>query len=213
MSFLFAWETDMHRPNLNWIFLIIMICLFADGCARIYGVDRPADTNPQGKKISFAIIPFQGAPDARDSGSIVSDVLFNQLYRFGQYNISTPELVARTLAEQDSDLLSPGKIGSILGVPYILMGRVTEYTYKAGVGETPVIGVTAHFIDASTGAVLWSATRSGTGGGNWFQEDSLSRLTEMICKNLAESLNAFLENTHISNSSISSFSSSNVQAK
>lgn len=137
-------------------------------------------------------MPFHGVSEARGSGMIVSDILTNQLYALGKYAVVAPELVAARLADREGESLSPGEAGTLVGAPYILTGRVTEYTYKAGVGETPVIGVTARLIDAASGAVLWSATRTGTGGGNWFQEDSLSRLSLMVCKDLADALNVFL---------------------
>ena len=152
-----------------------------------------AETGIPQKEITLAVLPFHGASEARDSGIIVSDVLANQLYSLGKYPVITPELVIKRLADQESESLTPAEIGAAVKAPYILTGRVTEYTYKAGVGETPVIGVTARLIDASSGEVLWSATQTGSGGGNWLQENSLSRLTVLICKNLADSLNVFLK--------------------
>lgn len=182
----------MHRGQLAWI-LLIMLGAFAGGCASRYGTDHSAEAEISGQKIRLAVLPFHSVSDARGSGMIVSDVLSNQLYALGNYAVIPPELVVARLADRESEAISPAEAGSLVGAPYILTGRVTEYTYKAGVGETPVIGVTARLMDASSGAVLWSATRTATGGGNWFQEDSLSRLTVMLCKDLAGSLNSFLQ--------------------
>lgn len=183
----------MHRGHLAWILLIIALGAFAGGCASRYGTEQAAETGGSTPKIPLAVLPFHSVSDARGSGMIVSDVLTNQLYALGNYAVIPPELVAARLADRESEALSPGEAGSLVGAPYLLAGRVTEYTYKAGVGETPVIGVTTRLIDASNGAVVWSATRTATGGGNWFQEDSLSRLAVMLCKDLADSLNSFLE--------------------
>lgn len=183
----------MYRGHLSWILLILVLGAFAGGCASCYGTDQPAETEVSGQKIPLAVLPFHGVSEARGSGMIVSDVLANQLYALGKYAVMTPELVVARLADRESEAISPAEAGSLLGAPYILTGRVTEYTYKAGVGETPVIGITARLIAASDGAVLWSATRTATGGGNWFQEDSLSRLTVLLCKDLADSLDLFLE--------------------
>lgn len=184
----------MRRTRFTWILLILALGVFAAGCASRYETEQSsAETGIPEKKITLAVLPFHGVSETRDSGIIVSDVLANQLYELGKYPVVTPELVMKRLSDRESELLSPAEIGAVVGAPYILTGRVTEYTYKAGVGETPVIGVTARLIDASSGAVLWSATQTGNGNGNWLQEDSLSRLTVIICKNLADSLNVFLE--------------------
>lgn len=190
----------MYRGRFTWILLILALGAFAGGgCVSLHGTDQPAETGFYDEKITLAVMPFHGVSEARGSGMIVSDVLANQLYALGKYAVVTPEVVAQRLADRDSELLSPGEAGSLVGAPYILTGRVTEYTYKSGVGETPVIGVTARLIDTSSGAVLWSATRTGTGGGNWFQEDSLSRLTVITCKDLVDSLNVFLGKQALSN--------------
>lgn len=164
----------------------------------VHGTDQPAETVFSDRKITLAVLPFQGVSEARGSGMIVSDILTNQLYALGKYAVVAPELVAARLADREGESLSPDEAGTLVGAPYILTGRVTEYTYKAGVGETPVIGITARLIDASSGAVLWSATRTGTGGGNWFREDSLSRLSVMVCRDIADSLNAFLKTHSVS---------------
>lgn len=184
----------MHRGHFIRLVFILALVVSGGGCAGVYGTEQSAGTVSSDRKITLAVMPFHGVSEARGSGMIVSDVLANQLYALGKYAVVTPELVVSRLADRESDALSPGEAGALVGAPYLLTGRVTEYTYKAGVGETPVMGVTARLIEASSGAVLWSATRTGTGGGNWFQEDSLSRLTLAICKELADSLDVFMEN-------------------
>lgn len=184
----------MHRGDLAWILLIIVLGAFVGGCASRYGTDQPAETLGTTPGVSLAVLPFHSVSEARGSGMIVSDILTNQLYALGNSAVIPPEVVVARLADRESEAISPSEAGSLVGAPYILTGRVTEYTYKTGVGETPVVGVTARLIYASSGTVVWSATRTATGGGNWFQEDSLSRLTVMLCKDLADSLNSFLEN-------------------
>lgn len=184
----------MYRNHLAWIFLIPALCSFVSGCANYYGIEQPVEAGMHRQKITLAVMPFHNVSGVRDSGMIVFDVLANQLYALGRYAVLTPEMVVTRLAEREGDCVSPREAGALLGAPYILTGRVTEYTYKAGVGEVPVLGITVRLIDTSSGAVLWSSTQTGTGSGNWFQEDSLSLLTVKICKDIAESLNSFLEN-------------------
>lgn len=173
--------------------LILLILVFASGCANIRGTDQAANQAMADKKLTLAVLPFHSAPDARDSGRIVADILANQLYGLNQYNIVAPEVVDERLMDQEGEALSPAKAGELVHAPYIVAGSVTEYTYKSGVGETPVVGLTARLIRVSDGVVLWSATRTGVGGNNWFQESSLSRITVMICKDIASEIGMFLQ--------------------
>lgn len=188
---LLKWERNMYRRN---FILVLLILAFAAGCASVKGADQGASPDVFEKKVKLAVMPFHSAPDVRDSGRIVADILANQLHGLNKYYIVAPEVIDKGLADQEGEALSTAKAGELAGAPYIVTGSVAEYTYKAGVGETPVVGVTARLIKASDGAVLWSVTLTGTGGGNWFQEDSLSRLTVTVCKDIAAKLDVFLQN-------------------
>lgn len=180
----------MHRCQ---VILILLASVLVAGCASIRGNEQFTGVTGDEKKVRIAVMPFRSAPDVRESGRIISDILANQLHALGRYFIVAPEVVENRLAEQDDEFLSPAKAGELSGAPYIIEGSVAEYTYKAGVGETPVVGITARLIKASSGEILWSATRTGTGGGSWFHEESLSRLTVMVCKEIADRLNIFLQ--------------------
>lgn len=194
----------MHQSSFTRILTIFAFAAFIGGCASLYGSDHGVETDLPNKQSKLAILPFISVSEARGAGMIVADILANQLYALGNHAVVTPEIVSARMADRESELLSPSEAGDLVGAQYVLAGRVTEYTYKSGVGETPVIGVTARLLDASTGAVLWSSTRTGRGGGNWFQEDSLSRLTVLLCKDLADSLNEFLEKHHLTDHAFSS---------
>jgi len=163
-----------------------VLALAAAGCANKYEQNHMTDSCPGTKLV--AVMPFQGVSESPGSGLIVADVMANELYARGGYIVVTPEVVAAHAAAREGETLSPEETGRLVGAPYILTGRVTEYTYKSGVGEQPAVGVTARLIETSTGRVLWSATRARTGSAAWFQEDSLGLLTSRICRHLVESL-------------------------
>ena len=182
----------MVLRRIHGILLLLVLGIIATGCAREYENVRLAGANDQNSEnIVLAVIPFQGISEAPGSGLIVADILANQLYANGGYVVMAPEEVATRLASHEGEVLSPREVGKLTGTPYILTGRLTEYTYKSGVGENPVIGLTARLFDTSTGSVVWSATSAQTGGGNWFQEDSLSYLAAVTCQELVESLDVF----------------------
>lgn len=179
--------------NIFYRRLTIVICmsalLLAAGCANKYGQNHIGSGRYEQQKMLVAVMPFQGVSESPGSGLIVADVMANELYALGGYTVVTPELMAARAAPREGEALSPEEAGRLVGAPLILTGRVTEYTYKSGVGEQPAVGVTARLIECKSGRVLWSATRARTGSAAWFQEDSLGLLTSRLCRDLAQSLN------------------------
>gem|GEM_PF-1625066 len=158
------------------------------GCENRYERNHMSMGREMEHKIVVAVMPFQGVSESPGSGLIVADFMANELYALRRYVVVTPEVAAARSAPREGEVLSPEETGRLIGAPYILTGRVTEYTYKSGVGEQPAVGVTARLIETLTGRVLWSATRARTGSAAWFQEDSLGLLTSRICRDLAHSL-------------------------
>lgn len=163
--------------------------LMAVGCSTAYEGDHMSESR---KKVCgamlVAVMPFQGVAESPGSGLIVADIMANELYALGGYVLVTPEVVAARTAPREGEALSPEEAGALVGAPYILTGRVTEYTYRLGVGEQPAVGVTARLVETATGRVLWSATRARTGGA-WLREESLGVVASRVCHDLAQSIN------------------------
>ena len=177
---------------LLWKILFPLVCMVAvlstSGCEKSYERDTMAGVRDTGCRMVVAVMPFQGVSESPGSGLIVADIMANELYALGGYTLVTPEVAAARAAPREGETLAPDVTGRLVGADYILTGRVTEYTYKSGVGEQPDVGVTARLIEAFSGRVLWSGTRAKTGSAAWFQEDSLGLLTSRICRDLALSL-------------------------
>lgn len=167
---------------------LALALVLAAGCANKYSQNHVAADRDWSEKLVVAVMPFQGVSESPGSGMIVADVLANELYALGGFIIVTPEELAARAVKREGEVLSPIETGGMVGARYIVAGRVTEYTYKSGVGEQPAVGVTARLIECATGRVVWSATRARTGSAAWFQEDSLGLLTSRICRDLALSL-------------------------
>lgn len=168
---------------------ILLLGVLAAGCVTRYEFARPVQMTAT--PLHLAVIPFQGSPEVPGSGQLVADIMVNQLYATGQFSIIAPELVATRLASHEGEALSPSDLGRLTGAPFILTGRVIEYTYKASVGETPVVAIAARLTDALTGAVLWSANIGSAGSVDPFKEESLSGVSTKICQQMAVSLAEF----------------------
>ncbi len=167
---------------------LLAAALVAAGCANKYARDHMAAVASDPETMVVAVMPFQGVSEAPGSGLIVADILANELYALGGFILVTPEELAARAAKREGEVISPAETGRLVGARYIITGRVTEYTYKSGVGEQPAVGITARLVDCGTGRVLWSATRARTGSAAWFQEDSLGLLTSRLCRDIALSV-------------------------
>lgn len=168
--------------------LCASVLALASGCANKYARNHMAADQSCAETPVVAVMPFQGVSESPGSGLIVADVLANELYALGGFILVTPEELAARASKREGEVLSPAETGRMVGARYIITGRVTEYTYKSGVGEQPAVGITARLIECDTGRVKWSATRARTGSAAWFQEDSLGLLTSRLCRDLALSV-------------------------
>jgi len=80
------------------------------------------------------------------------------------------------------------RIGKRLGVDTVIYGSVSEYRYKRGLDEAPVVGINVRMLDVESGKVLWAESRSATGGWPWLWEDSLNRLAQKVCHDMVSDM-------------------------
>lgn len=170
--------------------MAVAVLIMGAGCNKEYTTSYidTAKPMPKGKCMTVAVMPFQGVSESPGSGLIAADVLSNELYALGGYNLITPETVSARLSPKEGETLSVPEYGKLTGATYILTGRVNEYTYKSGVGEQPAVAISARLIDTESGKVLWASTQARTGSAAWFQEDSLGLLMARVCSELAKSI-------------------------
>jgi curli biogenesis system outer membrane secretion channel CsgG len=99
------------------------------------------------EKYKIAVMPFEdGSIQDRwwnnnwELGKGVSDELVTTLLETGKFRLIEREQLDKVLAEQDFgtsgrvDSKTAAEIGRILGVRYLVMGRITEFTFKSSGG-------------------------------------------------------------------------------
>jgi polysaccharide biosynthesis protein PelC len=175
--------------------LLVIITLLLTGCS-VATTDqwvRPGAT----PIVRLAVLPFDNQTPAVRAGAIVADVLASELLVTGGVPIADPGEVGDVLRRESLDPIditrwpAPVKLGRLLQVSHVLQGAVTEYRYKPGLSETPVVGVTARVVDVATGDVVWTATHAASGS-TWFREDGLARVVQTIARDMAAHLSASL---------------------
>ncbi len=145
----------------------------------------------------IAVLPFENQTAASHAGSVVSNLMVSELVATGRIGVLDPSEAADRLHRESLDpgdptrLPSAQRLGHILNVSHVLQGSVTEYRYKPGISETPVVGVTARVVDAVSGDVVWTASHARSGS-NVFREDGLALVAQSIIREMALHLTAAL---------------------
>ena len=141
-----------------------------------------------------AILPMVNLSSYPHAGRVVGDILTTELYARSGFQIMEPSMIISELSNEDleiKDVLDKTQVRDAakqLGVDTIIYGSVSEFKYKRGLNEDPVVGINLRMLDVNTGQVLWSGSKSKTGGCFWFCEDSLNRLAQEICGDLVSAM-------------------------
>ncbi len=163
------------------LFLVIMLILICNMLAfPIFGAE------PLHK---IAVLPFDdGSIKDRwwknnwDVGKGISDELVTELLKTGKFRLIEREQIDKVLNEQNFgaggrvDTNSAAKIGKVLGVQYLVMGRVTEFSFKStevggislkqGVGlglksTKANVAIDARLVNTSSAEIISSVTGKG----------------------------------------------------
>lgn len=167
----------MNR-NLCLTFIIIQICTMLT--FPVFGAATP---------YKIAVLPFDdGSIKDRwwggnwDVGKGISDELVTELLQTGKFRLIEREQIDKVLNEQNFgtsgrvDTGSAAKIGKILGVQYLVMGRVTEFSFKStevggislkkgiglGLKSTKAnVAIDARLVDTGSAEIISSVTGKG----------------------------------------------------
>jgi len=187
----------------NKLFLFSLCLLVFSGCEKIKKNSsmKTLDNTKSHKKI--AIVTFESlAPNIKageDMAKFCYNQFFTQLYSNLNGNVGTHQFrimdepsLSKIMHDNkwtdQSVYLQIGmdKFTETLGCDLLLLGTVSEYHYKRGLGEDPVIGLHLRLYDCKTKTIIWTGSHSSVGNFSWFKEDSLSRLAQQVCQTLAK---------------------------
>jgi len=147
-----------------------------------------------GKARYVAVLPLVNLTTYPNAGRIVGDLLSTELYALTPFRLMERTEMLETLkgGEEDLDTVLDKtvalRIGKRLGVDTVIYGSVSEYHYKRGLDEAPVVGINVRMLDVESGKVLWAESRSATGGCPWPWGDSLNRLAQKVCHDMVSDM-------------------------
>ncbi|MBF0196507.1 MAG: hypothetical protein HQL32_02300 [Planctomycetes bacterium] len=153
------------------------------------------------KSMKLAIVSFENlTPNIKagnDMARFCYNEMFSQLYKkyhgnVGGYNIELMDeygIDAIMLKNKWLDVTSHMDVGmdkltSEIGCDLLLIGTVSEFHYKRGLGEDPVASLHLRLLDVKDMTIIWSGSLSRVGRFSWFKEDALGRLGQQVSKEL-----------------------------
>lgn len=166
--------------------LFIFVCL--GGCAYHQCYVKGGEIHAKARWV--AVLPLVNLTSYPHAGRIVGDLLTTELYALTSFQIMERTKMLEKFRGTEDDLdqvLEKSvalKVGRSLGVDTVIYGSVTEYAYKRGLDEDPVVGINMRMLDVKEDRVLWAGSQSGVGGCFWLCEDSLNRLAQKVCHDM-----------------------------
>ncbi|MHC4870839.1 MAG: hypothetical protein ACYTFY_03245 [Planctomycetota bacterium] len=167
-------------------FFAVIIALSVLGCSQVK-VYSPKEKTPLSSINKVAILPFESLAGHPNAGIIMSRLLQAELESVKGLEVVPAEEVTVKVSELEGEQVEVDKLAENLGAGTLITGSVTEYGYKRGVGEEPVVGLVVKLIEPKSGRVLWSYTCAGAGSYSLLREDSLGRLSQRIASAMARS--------------------------
>ena len=171
---------------------VIILLVFVSLVSCSYQQDYVKGKEIHAKARWVAILPLVNLTSHPNAGRIVTDLLSTEIYATTEFEIlEQTEMLAKfkgkeTDLEEVLEKAVALKVGKSLGVDTIIFGSVTEFRYKRGLDEDPVVGINIRMLDVKNDRVLWAGSKSSAGGCFWLCEDSLNRLAQKVCNDLVK---------------------------
>lgn len=175
----------MKRVRIRSVLIQFVVVVFLAGCSYQQSFVKGEEIHARARWV--AVLPLVNLSSYPHAGRIVGELLTTEMYALTRFQIMERTEMLEKLKGADEDLdqalerAVALKVGRSLGVDTIIYGSVTEFSYKRGLSEEPVVGITVRMLDVKEDRILWAGSQAGTGGCFWFCEDSLSRLAQKVC--------------------------------
>lgn len=137
---------------------------------------------------TLAVVPFESLAGDPNAGLILADLMSQELAARELSGLRSQEEVNALLAPLAGEVVPPKKLGALLDADYLLVGSVTEYRYRQGLGTEPVVAVSLRLLDGRTGEAVWGVAREAMGRSSLFREQSVSEVARKLCAMVANDL-------------------------
>ncbi|MFW5487774.1 MAG: CsgG/HfaB family protein [Desulfovibrio sp.] len=179
--------------RLSCIIALTFLALLT-ACTNSHRVNYVQSREISAHKRFVAVLPLVNLTSHPFAGRIVGDILSSELYAATSFTFMERTAMAEKIKGKDDDLefvmdkAVAQRLGRELGVDTVVYGSVTEYRYKLGIDQDPVVGINLRLLDVGSGKVLWASSMSKTGGCWFICEDSLNRLAQDVCESMVKEM-------------------------
>jgi TolB-like protein len=172
----------MQRRFLPLVFATLLV---VGGCSHERAWRNPDLVLDEGDPV--VVVPFTSRTVNNEAGEIITSLMINEL-RVRGVAVMAPLITPEKAPTMSTPAAVLQALGKRLRSRYLMVGEVTEYAYKRGLGEEPTVGISARLVDTISGEVVWTGVRAEVGGWSLLHEDSLARLSQRSVEKLAATL-------------------------
>ena len=200
----------MKRISIPALFLTAV--LFSLSCTSFEKDIYFKDTVKFNKNVRIAVLPFEDAVNANNSGVNVSDAITNELIRISNWDIVERTQLMKVIKEQSIEATGMteedySKLGKLANVDYFITGSLGQYQQTPDKDGNPGIRITINlrFIDTTHGKIIGTGRYSYNTNKNYLRgccltgwafvfipEDTidreLSKMSKMLIQDMKQQL-------------------------
>ncbi len=174
-------------------FFFLFTWLFISGC-----IHHRSFLNASYKPASVGLVvvfPFENLSTHPNGGDITTANFITELRSSTPFSILDASFLEQKQLEVEGEPLEKIDVSQLsleekikraasANADAIVTGKVTEFKYKKGLGEEPVVGLNVQMVQLKTRDIIWSASISVTGGFMNWSEQSLNKYSQKAVKKL-----------------------------
>lgn len=172
------------------VFLSMFLLSACGTVQRTTAVDQK-QLNSRARKV--VVLPLVNLTSTPNAGRIVGEILSTEIIAQTDFRMLERSEMMEYLSsgkiemEEVLEKSAAARMGRELGVDTVVYGAVTEFRYKKGVDEDPVVGISVKMLDIPETRILWAENITATGS-MYTGRTSLSTLAHMLCADIVKTL-------------------------
>lgn len=172
----------------RWVAGILVLFLYS-GCE--YSRHSQRVTVNVTEQFALAVLPFNNQTNQMGAGNIVTELFTTELITQRSVILAPQEKAELLLSDQTATAdeifsrYSLKELRETLSAAAVVKGTVTEFVYKKGIRERPVVGLDIKIISLQDGTILWAGSYTREELSFLFYEGSLNSTAQRMCRKIA----------------------------
>ncbi len=173
--------------------MFVLALFLVSGCGSVQRTTALDQVQLNSRARKVVVLPLVNLTSMPNAGRIVGELLSTEIIAQTDFRMLERSEMMEHLAsgknevEEVLEKSAAARVGRSLGVDTVIYGAVTEYRYKKGVDEDPVVGISVKMLDIPETRILWAESVTATGS-MYTGRTSLSALAHMMCADMVKTL-------------------------